>query len=117
MTPEQLAQLEKQREYGRRYRERNLEKIRARQRERKRKVRAENPEHHKALAKAWRQANPERVRELYRRWCAENRERKNELERFWRARNADKVARKNPAYARRWLYGLTQEAFEGMLAA
>jgi len=85
VTPEQ------QREYNRRYYERNREKIR----EFARRRHAANPEKERELARRRRAANREKVREIKSRWYAANRKKIRERDRRRYAANREKIRERN----------------------
>jgi len=51
-------------ESSRKYRKKNLEKVRAANREYRRKIRKENPEKHRAVRREWQEANKDRLAQL-----------------------------------------------------
>jgi hypothetical protein len=74
------------REYSRRWRERNPEW----QKEVNRRWRERNPERQKEVNRRWREQNPDRVKELNRLWREQNIDRVKELNRLWREQNIER---------------------------
>ena len=90
--------IEKQREYSRKYYAENKEKRREycaknkeKIRETTRKYNAQNREKRREYNKKWRDENGERLRENVRKWTAKNKERKSETNRKWYEENKEKV--------------------------
>jgi hypothetical protein len=105
VTPE--AKLEKQREYCRRYRERNRERYNQLQRE-------------------WRLRNPEKHYANVLRYIANNREKNREMQRAYRQKNLEKVRARDRArdrrkqqreYQLRTRYGMSVKAYDELVAA
>ena len=90
--------IEKQREYSRKYYAENKEKRREycaknkeKIRETTRKYNAQNREKRREYNKKWRDENGERLRENVRKWTAKNKERKSEAQRQWNKANQSKI--------------------------
>lgn len=106
----------REREAERRYRENNLEKVRATQAESKRRARARDPEaarayqrahyakrreHIRALAKARYQKNAEKERAYSQKYRERNRKRANAVVREWRKNNPEKAKAVGKSWATR----------------
>jgi 5-methylcytosine-specific restriction endonuclease McrA len=63
--------------------------------------RADNPEHARAIARAWRKANPDKLKASLKKWAGENRAYINETERKRRETNPN-YSRDRSAAARKW---------------
>lgn len=85
-TERTAALRERQRVTVQHYRERNRELIRQRSRD----AYAANAEHHREVARAWREANPEAHRAAVKRWREANREVVLAKRRAWREANAER---------------------------
>jgi hypothetical protein len=112
-----LANAEKVREYNQRWRLANIEKAR----EYNRRWYLANIEKVREYRRRWRLANVEKRRESGRRWYWANRDKIREAARrrhyHWRLRNPDKAREQR---RRQWLreqYGLTVEEYDRLLAA
>jgi 5-methylcytosine-specific restriction endonuclease McrA len=85
---------EAQREYLRKWRAANAEKVRAQSREYLRKWRAANLEKSRKYQREWRSANPEAraeaKRKAYRKWYASNHDKKRSAVKAWQVANPEK---------------------------
>ena len=96
MQTQTSAQKKAQSEYNRKWREKNLERVR----ETQRAYRKANPEKVRAQQRAYREANPERVRETQRAYREANPERVRAQQQAWRDANPEliiKIQRKSRA--------------------